>query len=90
MPSRELKGKLRQEAEDPYRVCMCVCVCVWAYMCLLVHIRFVSVHACCKCVRIVPYGLCDYTLLFVCLTCNQGTDCNSLSLRTPLVKNLGR
>ena len=26
LPSRELKGKLRQEAEDAYRVCVCVCV----------------------------------------------------------------
>ena len=24
LPSRELKGKLRQEAEDPYKVCACV------------------------------------------------------------------
>ena len=32
LPSRELKGKLRQEAEDPYRVCVCasVCMCVHA------------------------------------------------------------
>ena len=40
LPSRELKGKLRQEAEDPYRVCVrvqvvcaSVCACVLhAYM----------------------------------------------------------
>ena len=42
LPSRELKGKLRQEAEDPYRVCVrpCVCVCVSKLKIMVFHRSF--------------------------------------------------
>ena len=43
LPSCELKLKLRQEAEDPYQVCVCVYACLWVcvhtYECVCVCLR---------------------------------------------------
>ena len=45
LPSRELKGKLKQEVEDPYQVCVSVFV-VCAYVCTCMLCVYV-VNACC-------------------------------------------
>ena len=48
LPSHELKGKLKQEVEDPYqvRVC-CLCICVYMYVvCVYVCICMLCVCVC--------------------------------------------
>ena len=57
LPSRELKGKLRQEVEDPYRLCVCVqAVCVAVHACMFIcayDMWFMYTHTMLHCVIII-------------------------------------
>ena len=57
LPSRELKGKLKQEVEDPYQVCVSMFV-VCAYVCICMLCVYMYVYVCCVCVCVYVLRKC--------------------------------